>query len=300
MNETIQADFPFQMKSMLIGDARMQYVDEGKGPPVLFLHGNPTSSYLWRNILPHLLPRARCIAPDLMGMGASDQPAIPYRFTDHNHYLETFIEKLGINPFTLVVHDWGSALGFHYACRHPEKIRGLAFLEAMVKPWSWKGMKPPHILGFRLLRTPILGEIMIYGLNAFLNIFMPGLIIRKLNREEKMHYKAPFRKIASRKPMLMWPREIPINGRPVETYRLISHYSTFLQTTTIPKLLLYAEPGAVLNAEAVEWCRNHMKNLHTLYVGRGYHFLQEDHPHRIGRELARWHQRIILSHEKDE
>lgn len=267
----------------------MHYIEDGTGDPMLFLHGNPTSSVLWRNIIPHMNSGTRCIAPDLIGHGRSDKPDISYRFSDHYSYLEAFTEKLELNRITLVLHDWGSALGFHYATQHPEKIKGMAFMESMVRPWQWTDLRWDYRLGFKLLRTPLIGEVMIYGMNAFLNLVMPRLTTRSLSREEKKKYKEPFRKVSSRKPMLVWPREIPINGKPRDVYQVMKDYSRQLQSSNLPKLLLYAEPGAIIDKRTRQWCEAHLPNLTMVYVGKGLHYLQEDHPDKIGKALREWY-----------
>ena len=206
--------------------------------------------------------------------------------------MRDFIEKLGLNNITLVLHDWGSAIGFHYAMRNPENIKGIAFMESLVRPWKWKDLKWNHKLGFKLLRTPIIGEFMIYGMNAFLNLIMRRLTMRTLTLEEKKMYKTPFTKINSRKPMLVWPREIPINGKPLEVHYIIDHYSRQLETSSIPKLLLYVEPGAIINKKTRIWCREHIPHLTIAYVGKGLHYLPEEHPHEIGRALSEWFRRL--------
>lgn len=280
-------------KIIRVHGASMSYIEEGRGDPMLFLHGNPTWSYLWRNVMPHLKDQGRCVAPDLIGMGHSDKPCLSYRFEDHYDYLKAFIEKLELTRITLVLHDWGSALGFHYALENPGNIQGIAFMEALIKPWQWSRLKPLYRIGFRLLRWPLTGELTIYAFNAFLNVIMPRLIMRKLEPSEKRNYKKPFRKWRHRKPMLIWSREIPISGKPSRTYRIISRYSEWLQQTSFPKLLLYANPGAIIDGPAVEWCRRHFSNLETYYIGDGKHFLQEDHPHVIGQYLEYWYQRRV-------
>ena len=276
------------MKTLFVAGVRMRYVDAGKGPAILLLHGNPTSSYLWRNITPQLKKQGRCIAPDLVGMGASDQPPLPCRFEDHYHFLNRFIETIGLEEIHLVMHDWGSALGFYYAMNHPEKIRAMAWMEGLVRPWRWTHIRWPYRIGFALLRMPITGEAMVYGLNAFLKVIMPRLMMRKLSPGEWRHYKQPFRKITSRKPMLVWPREIPINGKPARTHRIISAYSSWLQHTSIPKMMIYASPGAIINQQTLAWCRQRINNLETAYVGEGLHYLQEDHPLAIAQLLSDW------------
>ncbi len=282
-------------KSLEVHGSRIRYRDEGEGDPILLLHGNPTSSYLWRNIIPYLVGQGRCIAPDLIGMGASDKPALSYHFTDHYHYLEAFVHKLGLKHIILVVHDWGSALGFYYAMKNPGNIKGMAFMESIVRPWRWGDLPFWYRLGFWGLRQPVIGEAMIYGLNAFLNVIMPRLVVRKLTQQEKGFYKAPFRRALHRKPMLSWPRQIPINGRPRQMKHIVDQYSQYLQQSSIPKLLLYAKPGGIINGGALQWCMSHINNLEARYIGRGLHFIQEDHPHAIGQALAQWINRTPLS-----
>lgn len=275
-----------------IFDSEIYYLDAGKGDPLLFLHGNPTSSYLWRNVIPWLKPHARCIVPDLIGHGKSGKPECGYRFLDHYQYLESFIEKLHLKNLTLVLHDWGSALGFYYAMNHPDDIKGLAFTEAIVRPWNWHDLKWNYALGFKFLRTPLMGEFLIYGLNAFLNMFMPLLTVRKLKREEKKAYKQPFRKRKSRKPMLIWPREIPINGKPKDNYERIKQYSKWLQQSELPKLLFYGEPGAIINKQVRAWCNKNLPNLTSIKAGIGLHYLPEDYPKEIGQNLANWYRKL--------
>ena len=275
-------------KSIQAGNSYIHYIEEGSGEPVLFLHGNPTSSYIWRNIIPYLKEVGRCIAPDLIGMGQSGKPNIDYKFIDHYWYIRAFIKKMELSNITLVLHDWGSAIGFYYAMNHPENVKAVAFMESIIKPWKWKHLKWHYRLGFRLLRTPGFGEAMIYLRNAFLNDFLPALIERKLKKSEIQKYKTPFKKLSNRKPMLKWPREIPINGKPKDTYLIVKRYSDFLKYSNIPKLLIYGEPGAMIRINEVRWAENHFKNLTTCSVGYGLHFLQEDQPDNIGPILKEW------------
>jgi haloalkane dehalogenase len=284
----ISAEFPFESKFATVHGARMHYVEQGSGEPVLFLHGNPTSSYLWRNVIPHVSPHARCIAPDLMGMGKSAKPPSPYRFNDHSWYVEGFIEALALDNITLVLHDWGSALGFHYARRHEERVKGLAFMEAIVRPVRWSRFPDDFKTGFKLMRTPFVGWLMISVMNVFLEQIMPKTIVRRLTDEERRRYAEPFPTVASRKPIRQWPREIPIDGTPRDVHQIVSSYSDWLQSTTLPKLLVHATPGGVIRSDTVAWCQEHFPNLETVDVGRGVHYLQEDHPHEIGESLVRW------------
>ncbi len=288
MPKPISPEFDFEPHYLEIKGSRMHYIDEGEGETLLFLHGNPTSSYLWRNIIPYLTPHGRCIAPDLIGMGKSDKPDIDYRFFSHYEYIEAFIEKLGLKNITLVVHDWGSGLGFHYAGLHPENIRGLAFMEAIIRPVKWKDMPLPFWIAFRIMRTPGLGWLMVSALNGFINGIMPQSIVRKLRPEEVAHYKEPYPTAASLKPVRQWPLEVPIDGKPADVTAVVKAYNRWLQETEIPKLLFYAHPGGLIPEETVEWCREKLPNLTTVDIGEGVHYLQEDNPHKIGEELAGW------------
>lgn len=282
-------NLPWKSHFIDVKESFMHYLDEGNGDPVLFLHGNPTNGYLWRNIFPYLTSDARCIVPDLIGMGKSGKPDISYRFEEHYRFLQTFIDTLELKNITLVLHDWGSALGFYYAKNHPEKIKKIAFMEVIVRPWQWNNMKWNYRLGFKMLRTPLIGEFLIYRINAFLNIFLPKLILRKLSKEERQAYKAPFKKPSTRKPLLVWPREIPIQSKPRDVSKIVESYSEWLGKSTIPKLLIWAHPGAIINKNTVNYCLQHFKNLQTKYIGKGLHFIQEDHPQDIGESLREWY-----------
>jgi haloalkane dehalogenase len=287
--KAISDRFPFESKFAEIYGSRMHYIDEGSGDPILFLHGNPTSSYLWRNIVPYLLPHARCIAVDLIGMGKSDKPDLGYRFFDHAKYVAEFIRELNLSNITLVIHDWGSALGFHYAMTHEDNIKGIAFMEALVRPMKWENFPPDFKLGFKLMRTPGIGWLMISVMNIFVKQILPKATIRILSQQEMAHYAAPYKTVKSRKPVRQWPCEIPIDGEPADVYKTISDYNQKLQESGLPKLLFFAAPGGIIQAETVGWCREHLKNLKTVNIGDGLHYLQEDHPHKIGEELAKWY-----------
>ena len=288
--KAISADFPFESKYVEVHGSKIHYVDEGSGDPILFLHGNPTSSYLWRNIIPYLMPHGRCIALDLIGMGKSDKPDLDYRFFDHSKYVEGFIEKLDLSNLTLVIHDWGSALGFHYAMRHENNIKGIAFMEAMLKPIKWEDFPSKYRMGFKLFRAPGIGWFMISVVNVFVTQMLPQAIVRKLTAEEKDYYGSPYKTVNSRKPIRQWPCEIPIEGKPADVYEVISSYNQKLQESEVPKLLFYATPGGIIDSKTVDWCRQNLKNLKVVDIGDGIHFIQEDNPHLIGEELAKWFQ----------
>ncbi|MFQ5742182.1 MAG: haloalkane dehalogenase [Acidobacteriota bacterium] len=286
----ISAEFPYQSRYVEVLGSKIHYIDEGLGDPILFLHGNPTSSYLWRNVIPHLTPMARCIAPDLIGMGKSDKPDIDYRFADHVRYIEGFIEKLGLEKITLVIHDWGSGIGFHYAMRHEGNVKGLAFMEAIFMPVpSWE-VFPPALKGiFQAFRTPEVGWRMIVDDNIFIEKVLPGGVVRGLTEEEMRHYREPYTEPSSRKPLWRWPNEIPIEGKPADVAEAVEGYHRRLRRSELPKLLFCGDPGALNPAPMVEWCEQNLRALQTVSIGPGIHYLQEDNPHLIGRQLADWY-----------
>jgi haloalkane dehalogenase len=287
--EAISATFPFDSHFVEVDGSRLHYVEQGEGAPVLFLHGNPTWSYLWRNVIPHVAPVARCIALDLVGMGLSDKPDIDYRFVDHVRYLEGAIAALELEDVVLVLHDWGSALGFDYACRQAGNVRALAFMEAMLGPVpSWDAFPAEARELFRSFRTPETGWELIAGQNVFIEGVLPGSTLRELSEEELDRYRQPFPTEASRKPLWRFANEIPIAGEPADVFERVSAYSTWLQETDLPMLLFHASPGAVMPAPAVDWAKANLSRLDTVDLGAGIHFLQEDHPHTIGRALAEW------------
>lgn len=295
MSETqpISADFPFESRYVEVAGSKLHYIDEGQGDPILFLHGNPTSSYLWRNIIPYLSSLGRTIAPDLIGMGKSDKPDIDYRFVDHVRYVEGLVEQLGLENVTLVIHDWGSALGFHYASRYESNLKGIAFMEAIVAPIpGWDAFPAEMQETFQAFRTPEVGWDMIVNKNVFVEKVLPAAVVRPLSEDEMNHYREPFREPASRKPVWRWPNEIPIGGEPADVTEIVSGYNRWLQGSGQPKLLFHATPGAIVRAPVVEWSKANLKNLRVVDLGPGIHFLQEDHPHRIGSELAAWYRSL--------
>ncbi len=289
-DKEISAAFPFESKFIEVEGSKIHYVDEGTGDPILFLHGNPTSSYLWRNIIPYAAEVGRAIAPDLIGMGKSDKPDIEYRFFDHVRYVEGFIEKLGLRNITFVIHDWGSALGFHYASRHESNVRGLAFMEAILRPLTWADWPEQARDLFKSFRTKDVGEDMLISKNMFVEAVLPGSVVRKLTDEEMDRYREPYKEEAARKPVWRWPNEIPIEGEPKDVHEAAEAYWAWLQQTELPKLLFYANPGAIIAAATVPTLKQALKNLRTVDIGPGSHFVQEDNPHKIGEEVAKWYQ----------
>jgi len=264
----------------------MAFVDTGAGDPIVFLHGNPTSSYLWRNVIPHLAGQRRCLAPDLIGMGESAQsPSGAYRFVDHARYLDAWFEALGLSRnVVLVVHDWGSALGFHWARRHSDRVTGLAYMEAIVRPVPWQEWPEAARKVFQAMRSPG-GEEMVLQKNVFVERILPASVVRGLTTEEMERYRAPYRQAGeSRRPTLTWPREIPVDGEPADVAQIVREYGDWLAKSPVPKLLVNAEPGSILVGPQREFCRT-WPNQHEVTV-KGSHFIQEDSPDEIGRAIA--------------
>lgn len=288
----IPATFPFESRYLDVRGSRMHYIDEGHGEPVVFIHGNPTSSYLWRNIIPYVTEHHRAIALDLIGMGKSDKPDIDYTFREHYQYVETFIEKLGLRNVTFVVHDWGAALGFEYARKHPDHVKAIAFMEGVLPPAfpqpSFEAMGEDMGGLFRTLKDPVKGKDMVITNNGFVEQLLPGFTNRPLGDAEMRVYRAPYVVPASRKPTWVWPLEIPIGGQPVDTTATMMAIGSFMSATDLPVLLLYASPGAIVPPAAVPWYENKIKNLESVYIGPGLHFVQEDQPDAIGRALNEW------------
>lgn len=280
------------MPDVSVLDSTMYYEDRGDGNPVVLLHGNPTSSYLWRNVIPELTGQARCLAPDLIGMGRSGKPDIAYRFADHSRYLDAWFEALGVEDVTLVGHDWGGALGFDWASRHPDRVTGVAFMETIVRPLTWDDW-PAWARGmFQAFRRPGEGEKLILDRNLFVEAVLPHSVKRTLSEEELDAYRAPFTERAYRLPALAWPREIPIDGTPVDVVARVEAYDAWLGSSTeVPKLLLTFDPGAIMSASAIRWCQDHIAALEVEHIGPGIHFVQEDNGPAIGAAIATWRQR---------
>ncbi|CDM78060.1 haloalkane dehalogenase [Mycobacterium marinum] len=270
------------MKRVDVLDSAMSYIDVGQGDPIVFIHGNPTSSYLWRNVIPHLSDVGRCLAPDLIGMGASGtSPTFSYRFADHVRYLDAWFEAVGITEnVVLVVHDWGSALGFYRALRYPEQIAGIAYMDALVQPRTWAGFTDYEPL-MRALRTEQ-GERMALAENVFVEKVVPGGVQRQLTEEEMAVYRKPYPTPQSRIPTLLWAREIPVEGEPADVQAMVQEYADFLSRSDIPKLLIVAEPGAILHegGSELDFARSWPNQREVKVAGR--HFLQEDSPDAIG------------------
>ncbi|MGB9357969.1 MAG: haloalkane dehalogenase [Acidimicrobiia bacterium] len=281
--------FPYESHFVDVLGSQMHYVEEGSGNPVLFLHGNPTSSYLWRNIIPYAVPHGRAIAVDLIGMGRSDKPDLDYRFFDHATYLDGFVEALDLDNLTLVLHDWGSGLGFHYAARHPERVKRIAFMEAIVETYRWSDAPLPIAWLFKRFRDPVKGHRMNGEKNFFVKRLMPMMVSRRLTPVEKAAYAAPYPDVASRKPVEQWPREISWDGDPADVTEAVTTYNAWLRRSPIPKLFLWAKPGMIVRGEkAARQIAVMFPNTETVFVGKGRHYIQEDQPEAIGEALSDW------------
>lgn len=287
MSEQISAADRYARRRMPVLDSEMAYVDTGgDGPPVLFLHGNPTSSYLWRNVMPEVAGHGRCLAPDLIGMGDSGpNPAGSYRFVDHARYLDTWLEAMELaQPATLVIHDWGSALGFYWARRHPQRVRGIVYMEAIVRPVTWDEWPEAARSIFQAMRSPA-GEEIVLQKNVFVERILPASVLRPLTEAEMAVYRRPYTEPGeSRRPTLTWPREIPLDGQPADVHAIVADYAAWLETAVVPKLFINAEPGIILTGPQREYCRTwpHQQEITV----PGLHFVQEDSPQAIGQAVA--------------
>jgi haloalkane dehalogenase len=286
----ISAEDPHPRRRVAVEDSEMSYADTGgDGPIAVFLHGNPTSSYLWRNVINEVAPIARCLAPDLIGMGESGESSSGYRFVDHRRYLDAWFHAvLGTKPAFLVLHDWGSALGFHWAQRHPDQVKGIAYMEAIVCPLaSWDEWPEPARKIFQAMRSAA-GEEIVLAKNAFVERILPASIIRKLTEEEMRRYRARFTEPGeSRRPTLTWPREIPIGGEPRDVHDIAEAYARWLQaSSSVPKLFVSADPGTILTGSQRDFARR-LPNQEEITV-KGLHFIQEDSPIEIGQAVARF------------
>lgn len=266
-------------------DTSMSYVDVGEGDPIVFLHGNPTSSYLWRNVIPHVRDLGRCLAPDLVGMGNSGtSPTFSYRFIDHARYLDAWFDAAGVGGrVILVLHDWGSALGFYRALRHRADIAGIAYMEALVQPRPWVGFTDLQPF-FRALRSEQ-GEQMALEQNVFVEQILPGGVLRRLSDEEMTVYRRPYPTSWSRIPTLVWGRQIPIEGDPADVHSIVAEYAEYLSRSHVPKLLVVAKPGTILQEGGSEltFARSWPNQREVTVAGR--HFIQEDSPDEIGSAL---------------
>jgi haloalkane dehalogenase len=279
-----------------VNGLRMAYVEEGEGDPIVFLHGNPTSSYLWRNIWPHVREQGRVIVPDLIGMGDSDKLPTSgpdsYRFVEHREYLWALLAQLGVDEnVVLVIHDWGSGLGFDWAANHPDAVRGIMYMEAITGPVSSWDHWPEAARGiFQGMRSEA-GEVMVLEKNVFVERILPASIIRDLTEEEMAEYRRPFTESGeARRPTLTWPRQIPIEGTPEDVHAITAAYAEFMAQAPFPKFFVNADPGTILTGPQREACRS-WPNQREITVP-GIHFIQEDAAAEIGRALSGWLEEI--------
>ena len=282
---------PLSKQFKTINGKQMAYHEVGSGDPIVFLHGNPTSSYLWRNIIPHVAGQARCIAPDLIGQGDSqkldDSGPDRYTFKEHREYLDALLDALNLgDSVTLVIHDWGSALGFDWANRHRDRVAGIAYMEAIVRPVTWDEWPEAARGIFESMRTEA-GEKIVLEKNLFVEAILPSSVIRPLHDDEMEEYRRPFVDGGEdRRPMLTWPRQIPIDGEPAEVVEIVQNYSDWLATSDLPKLFVNADPGSILIGPQRDHCRRWPHQTETTVAGK--HFLQEDSADEIGQALSAW------------
>jgi haloalkane dehalogenase len=289
---------PLSKSFLAVEGRRMAFHEAGEGETVLFLHGNPTSSYLWRNVVPHLSGQARCVVPDLLGQGDSDKlentGPDSYTFVEHRRHLDGLLEQLDLGErVTLVIHDWGSALGFDWASRHRDRVAGIVYMEAIVKPLSWTDWPESARAIFQGMRSDA-GEEMILEKNLFVEAILPASIIRTLSEEEMAEYRRPFaRPGEDRRPTLSWPRQIPVEGEPAEVVEIVQRYGEWLAGSELPKLFINAEPGSILTGPQREFCRTWPNQ--TEVSVPGLHFIQEDSPDEIGAAISNWMTQSVLA-----
>jgi haloalkane dehalogenase len=291
----ISAEQPHTKEYVEVHGRKMAYIEVGSGDPIVFLHGNPTSSYLWRNVIPHLEKVGRCIAPDLIGMGDSQKLDDPgpdsYRFVEHRHYLDGLLDATGVDSnVTLVIHDWGSALGFDWANRHRDSVKGIAYMEAIVRPVTWDDWPEAAVSLFQNLRSPA-GETMVLEKNMFVENVLPASVVRDLTDAEMTEYRRPYLEAGeSRRPTLTWPREIPLAGEPADVTEIVQSYADWLSASDVPKLFVNADQGTILTGTQREFCRGWPNQ--TEITVAGTHFIQEDSPDEIGAAIASWRAKL--------
>lgn len=282
---------PLSKQYKTVNGKQVAYHDVGTGDSVVFLHGNPTSSYLWRDIVPHVSGQARCVVPDLIGQGDSDKLDDPgpgsYTFVEHREYLDGLLDQLELGDnITLVIHDWGSALGFDWANRHRNRVAGIAYMEAIVRPVTWDEWPEAAVGIFRSMRSDA-GEEMVLSKNLFVEAILPSSIIRKLSEEEMNEYRRPFANVGEdRRPTLTWPRQIPLGGEPADVVEIVQSYADWLSVSDLPKLFINAEPGTILTGPQREFVRTWPNQ--TEVTVAGIHFIQEDSPDEIGQAISSW------------
>ncbi|GJM13428.1 MAG: haloalkane dehalogenase [Pseudohongiella sp.] len=291
--EVFSADFDYESKYVTVNGHSLHYIDEGNagGDTFLFLHGNPTSSYLWRNVMRYVKPHHRIVAVDNIGFGKSDQPRdLDYTFQTHYGYIDAFIEAMELEDIVLVIHDWGSVLGLNYAMENSNNVKGIAMMEAIIPPTF-----PMEDAGFfSNFRNPETGRELLINQNMFIeNILLTGTQTRTMSDAEKDVYREPFIDVETRFPIYVWPNELPIAGEPARNVEVIENIGEWLRTSPLPKLVQYASPGALGGPAAAEWMRDNYRNVEIDFVGYGGHYIQEDNPQAIGRGIVEWHRRTF-------
>lgn len=292
-NKIISTDYPFKSRFKDVNGAKIHYIEEGEGDPILFLHGVPTSSYLWRNIIPKLSEYGRCIAPDLMGMGKSDKPDIAYRVFDQIKYIEGFIAALGLHNITLVMHGWGSVIGFNYVVKYSDNIKGIAFYESYIGPiaeWNQLALPAQHFISELLNSKKSIAESV--KEDDFVEKMLRTASLRKLTPIELANYQQPFHNPEDRKPILQYLQDSPLFIGSADVTTLIHKYSQQLEKLTFPKLMLFTIPGFITPVSNIEWCRDHLPDLHLNDLGEAMHLVQEYNPDHFSKQLADWYQKI--------
>jgi len=288
----ISADFPYKSHYADIYGSKMHYIKEGEGEPILFLHGVPASSYVWRNIIPHLAALGCCIAPDLIGFGQSDKPNIQYTITDHIEYIEKFIETLSLDRILIVMHGWGSVIGFDYAMRHPEKCKGLVFYEAYLRPMHYDDISLPYqeqVLSWQ--KQDSVTDLTIDSMH-FIDKVLPQSVMRHLSEKELSYYRDPFKEEKSGKPLHQYLSELPNGDNNSHASKIIAEYSKKLMQSPLPKLMLYSVPGFITTIATAVWAKNHFPNLEVIEMGEELHYAQESNPALMGETISIWLQGV--------
>lgn len=290
VEQNISAEFPYTYRYANVNGDNMAYIEAGNpdGPVVVLVHGNPTSAYLWRNVIPHLDQDSRIIAVDLVGMGQSAKPDIDYRLSDHAAYFQGFMETMGLTDVVLVLHDWGGGVGLDYAAKNPQNIRGIAHFEAALKPMSLSDADFATRFLFGRLRDPEAGHRIIAEDNYFVEKMLPMMSGRDLTEQEMAAYRAPYPDVESRKPVRQWPLEIPLDGEPADNTKRMGDNYDWLVNSDVPVLMLYAEPGMIWTKKTRPQLTNDMPRMKVVSIGSGMHYLQEVQPTKIGQELSEW------------
>lgn len=286
--KNISAEFPFESRFVTVNGSRMHYVETGSGTPIVFIHGNPTSSYLWRNVLPIVAKGNRAIAVDLIGMGKSDKPDIAYSLEDQIRYFDGFMQAMNLKEAIFVVHDWGGPIGIDYAMRHQDQVKGIVMMETLVRPMHWSEADFAMKYMFRKFRDPVEGDELIVKENYFVEKLLPMMAGRKMGDREMDAYRAPYLKESDRKLIAKFPREIPIDGEPRRNEERVARNFELLQKSSMPLLLLKGKPGAIMKDSYVASLKSALPRMSVGEIGPGIHYLQEAQPTNIGNAIAQW------------